>query len=486
MEGASYLAEPLLDKQREGSEIPANRISSGNNDWICKNSGVCGLADTSSDAAQRERSKATKKLTRAVIFCAVFMVVEIIGGIKAGSLAILTDAVHLSSDVASFAISLFAVWAGGWEANPRHTFGFYRAEVLGALISILIIWLVTGSIVYEAINRLFTHQAPIDGRLMFIVASLGLLVNIVMMALLGHDHGGHGHDHDHDHGHGPGDGHSHGDEGSRGTEHVGDQHVHNDDEEALYAATGEERSRSTKDFDPNQHRQECRKRNLVVRESDEIIVCICDEVQRPFERKLIIDKASSEAHDACRGGPSKGEENVNVKSAYLHVLGDLVQSVGVMIGGAIIWWNPKLIIVDLICTLLFSVLVLWTTLRMVRDILAVLMESTPREIDANALEKGIMGIEGVEAVHELHIWAITLGKVILACHVTVKDNACADAVLQNVIHYCDSKFKISHVTIQIERAKNSAQGNTVESDCSTGHGGHDHDHGQDHDHHHKH
>ncbi|KAL3701737.1 hypothetical protein R1sor_019759 [Riccia sorocarpa] len=446
MESGSSQLEPLLLVDRgEGTEIPAlvetRAVSTGNKDWKCRNAEACGLTDTSSDAAQRERSEATKKLTRAVIFCAIFMVVEIVGGIKAGSLAILTDAVHLSSDVASFAISLFAVWAGGWEANHRHTFGFYRAEVLGALISILIIWLVTGSIVYEAISRLFTHQEPIDGRLMFIVASLGLLVNLVMMALLGHDHGGHDHA---GHDHGPGDGHSHGAECG---DHGGDQHVHEDDEEAAPA----------KDFDPRQHQQECRQRNLVVRESNEIIVCICDDVERPN-----IDKVETK----CEGEPKK--ENVNVKSAYLHVLGDLVQSVGVMIGGAVIWWKPHLIIVDLICTLLFSVLVLWTTIKMVRDILAVLMESTPREIDAKALQKGIEAIEGVEAVHELHIWAITLGKVILACHVTVKHDAVGDSVLQNVVHYCDSKYKISHVTIQIERAKAPPHENAVESDGEDG------------------
>lgn len=79
------------------------------------------------------------------------------------------------------------------------------------------------------------------------------------------------------------------------------------------------------------------------------------------------------------------------------------------------------------------------------------MESTPREIDATRLEKGLCEMEGVVAVHELHIWAITVGKVLLACHVTITPDADADLVLDKVIGYIRREYNISHVTIQIER-----------------------------------
>lgn len=149
--------------------------------------------------------------------------------------------------------------------------------------------------------------------------------------------------------------------------------------------------------------------------------------------------------------------NINVKGAWLHVVGDLIQSVGVMIGGAIIWVKPEWQIVDLICTLLFSVLVLATTIRILRDTIEVLMESTPREIDAKKLEKGLCAITGVIAIHELHIWAITMGKTLLACHVTIVSDADADDILQKVIGYCDRVFSISHVTIQIERQRGDSR-----------------------------
>lgn len=147
----------------------------------------------------------------------------------------------------------------------------------------------------------------------------------------------------------------------------------------------------------------------------------------------------------------KKERNINVHSAYLHVLGDSIQSLGVMIGGGIIWYKPEWKIIDLVCTLIFSVVVLVTTIRMLRNILEVLMESTPREIDATRLEKGLCLVDGVVAIHELHIWAITVGKVLLACHVTIKPDADAQLVLDQVIGYIKREYNISHVTIQIER-----------------------------------
>ncbi|KAI3786578.1 hypothetical protein L1987_40355 [Smallanthus sonchifolius] len=122
-----------------------------------------------------------------------------------------------------------------------------------------------------------------------------------------------------------------------------------------------------------------------------------------------------------------------------------------MIGAAILWYNPNLKIIDPICTLLFSIIVLYTTINMLRDMLEVLMESTPREIDATSLERGLCEIDEVVAIHEFHIWAITVGKVLLACHVRFRPEADADLVLDKVVNYIKKEYNISHITIQIER-----------------------------------
>ncbi|KAI3501523.1 hypothetical protein L1887_29394 [Cichorium endivia] len=361
----------------------------------------CGFSDANTTSREaKERSASMWKLWCGVILCVIFMTVEVVGGIKANSLAILTDAAHLLSDVAAFAISLFSVWASGWEATPRQSYGFFRIEILGTLVSIQIIWLLTGILVYEAIERLLNGTVEVEGSLMFGISAFGLVVNILMIFILGHDHG-HGHGHSHGHGHGHGHDHSH------DHDEVEDVHIHGV-------------SVTTHQHHHHHHHEH-------------------EEHNQP----LLKTYSSKEMKEKKR--------NINVQGAYLHVLGDLIQSIGVMIGAGVIWYKPNLKIIDPICTLLFSVIVLYTTINMLRDILEVLMESTPREIDATSLERGLCEIDEVVAIHELHIWAITVGKVLLACHVRIRPEADADLVLDKVVDYIKREYNISHVTIQIER-----------------------------------
>ncbi|XP_008793034.3 metal tolerance protein 1-like [Phoenix dactylifera] len=386
---------------------------------------ACDFSDskTSSEDA-KERAASMRKLLVAVVLCIVFMSVEVVGGIKANSLAILTDAAHLLSDVAAFAISLFSLWASGWEATPRQSYGFFRIEILGALVSIQMIWLLAGILVYEAIARIIHDSGEVHGFLMFAVSAFGLLVNIVMAVVLGHDHGHGGHSH----GHG-GHSHSHGESDHDHSHHEGD---HDDD----YSDCIEHRHSHGISVTTHHHHS---------RED------ILKDEQEPLLKHSEDSLDGNSGIKGTRKKKNKKERNVNVHSAYLHVLGDSIQSIGVMIGGAIIWYKPEWKIIDLICTLVFSVIVLLTTIKMLRNILEVLMESTPREIDATRLEKGLCEMDGVVAVHELHIWAITVGKVLLACHVTITPDADADRVLDNVIGYIRREYNISHVTIQIER-----------------------------------
>ncbi|KAK9067916.1 hypothetical protein SSX86_012027 [Deinandra increscens subsp. villosa] len=359
---------------------------------------ACGFSDakTSSKDAE-ERSSSTWKLFASVVICFLFMAVEVVGGIEANSLAILTDAAHLLSDVAAFAISLFSVWASGWEATPRQSYGFFRIEILGTLVSIQMIWLLTGILVYEAIDRLLHGTVEVEGSLMFIISTVGLFVNIFMIFILGHDHGhGHGHGHGHHHGH-----HDHREDEVEGKPNHGLSVHHH------------QHSENHHDGHENHHQP-------------------------------LLESYSTYENKAKKS-------NINVRGAYLHVLGDSIQSIGVMFGAAIIWYNPKWKVVDPICTLLFSIIVLYTTINMLRDILEVLMESTPREIDATRLEKGLCEIDEVVAIHELHIWAITVGKVLLACHVKIRREANAEMALDKVVDYIRREYNISHVTIQIER-----------------------------------
>jgi zinc transporter 2 len=410
------IAEVKMDISSSASGAAGNKICRG---------AACDFSDasnTSKDA--KERLASMRKLIIAVILCIIFMTVEVVGGIKANSLAILTDAAHLLSDVAAFAISLFSLWAAGWEATPQQSYGFFRIEILGALVSIQLIWLLAGILVYEAIVRLINESGEVQGSLMFAVSAFGLFVNIIMAVLLGHDHG---HGHGHSHGHGHGHSHDHGDGDSD------DDHSHHEEQEQGHVHRHEHSHGTSITVTTHHHHHPSTGQH--------------HDVEEP----LLKDEAGCEGTQSAAKTAKKSRRNINVHSAYLHVIGDSIQSVGVMVGGALIWYKPEWKIIDLICTLIFSVIVLFTTIKMLRNILEVLMESTPREIDATRLERGLCEMDGVVAVHELHIWAITVGKVLLACHVTIAREADADQILDKVIGYIKTEYNISHVTIQIER-----------------------------------
>lgn len=106
------------------------------------------------------------------------MVAEAIGGILANSLAIASDAAHLLTDFASFMISLFSIWVASRPATKNMSFGWYRAEVIGALSSVLLIWVVTGILCYIAVERIYT-DFEIESSIMLITASIGVVVNIM-------------------------------------------------------------------------------------------------------------------------------------------------------------------------------------------------------------------------------------------------------------------------------------------------------------------
>lgn len=326
------------------------------------------------------RSKSVTKLFGLMVFCSIVMVVEVVGGIKANSLAILADAAHLLTDVTGLAISLFAAWASGWEPTSQHSFGFHRLEVLGALASVQLIWLISGVLVYEAVHRILHKAERVNGKLMFLIAAFGFLINFVMFMWVGHEH------HHHHHG---------------SCEHGDHHHEHDGEELCALAETGEGN------------------------DEDET-----EPLSSSAEKLRIL--------------------NINLQGAYLHILADLIQSIGVMIAGAIIWAVPSFLVVDLISTLIFSVLVLSTTVPLLKNIVCVLMERVPSEIDLSRLEDGLKSIKGVCSVHDLHVWSITVGKLVMSCHVVPEPGVSSSELLNRIRDYCKRTCRIHHVTIQIE------------------------------------
>ena len=122
--------------------------------------------------------KSMKKLLVVSIICFIFMTAEVIGGYISGSLAIMTDEAHMLSDVAAFMISYIAIYLSHKPATFRMTFGFHRAEVLGALASIALIWGLLLWLIAEAVQRII-NKNEVDGKVMLITAIFGLVCNII-------------------------------------------------------------------------------------------------------------------------------------------------------------------------------------------------------------------------------------------------------------------------------------------------------------------
>ncbi len=146
------------------------------------------------------------------------------------------------------------------------------------------------------------------------------------------------------------------------------------------------------------------------------------------------------------------KHNVNVRSAYLHVIGDALGSVGAIAAGFIMWlfdWY----IADPIISILVSLLILKGAWGVLKHSIHILMEGTPVSIDQNEVKKALKSIEGVKDVHDLHIWTITSGLDSLSCHILIEDHHDSQKVLQAAIHMIEEKFKILHTTIQIETSQ---------------------------------
>ena len=163
------------------------------------------------DPDRRSTRQAQRQLAIACVLCFLFVVGELLGGYYSGSLAIMADAAHMFSDFASFGVSLFVIWLSGKKPRKSMTYGFYRAEALGALATVVIIWYVTGILTYLAIERLNTGEFEIHDNAMVGVASAAVLFNITLgLCLHGMCCTGATGWHGHSHGVGGGHGHSHG------------------------------------------------------------------------------------------------------------------------------------------------------------------------------------------------------------------------------------------------------------------------------------
>jgi cobalt-zinc-cadmium efflux system protein len=272
------------------------------------------------------------KLKIALAGTAFVAILEVAGGLRSGSLALLSDAAHVTMDVVALAIAFFASLQATRPANARQTFGFARLEILAALANGGLLFGVTIAIVIEA-GRRFAAPVEPQGQLMLVVAAIGLAVNLAIGAML--VRGAHG--------------------------------------------------------------------------------------------------------------------NLNVRAAVLHVAGDALGAVAVIVGGACIlathaaWIDPAL-------SLFVSAIIIAGVVSVMRQAGNVLLESAPDHAKIPIVADRIRSLDGVVDVHDLHVWTIGSGSHALAAHVVLHDRRISEAtaILQRIDGAMRDDFDISHVTVQFE------------------------------------
>ena len=361
-----YLSIPMDVKEKLLNNINLNKQKEINNN----NNNSFNQEEEDSLSSEQEnhqndhnidQNDAMKKLFYVSFVCLIFMCIEIIGGYLANSIAIMSDAAHLLSDLFGFAISIISITISKKVATNTMSFGFHRAEIIGALVSVTLIWGLTLWLLYEATVRII-NPVQVDSIIMIIIAVIGFLFNVVMGIVLswngiGHVHIMHNHKHDDEH-----------------------EHEHDDDDE----------------------------------------------------------------HD------HKKNKNVNLRAALIHVIGDALQNIGILIAGIIIYFFPSYNIMDPLCTYIFSIIVGFTTISILKDCISVLMEGVPMETDLNSIEKDLKNINGVIDIHDLHVWCLSIGKISMSCHLSCKNPQKTLVVAHKLLK---KKYKISHTTIQVEDVK---------------------------------
>jgi cobalt-zinc-cadmium efflux system protein len=265
----------------------------------------------------------------------VYLITELIGGYLTGSLALLSDAVHLLTDIAALCLGLLTLWISTRPASSAKTYGYLRAEILGALLNGLFLWLLVIFIWIEAVERL-RNPRPVSGLGVMAVAIVGIGVNTFSAWMTSADALG---------------GHRHG---------------------------------------------------------------------------------------------------MAMRSVFLHVISDLVGSIGVLASGALTYFTGWLL-ADPAVSILIGCLVLYGSWGLVREGVDILMESVPRHIDLDEMRTDLLAVTGTEEVHDLHVWCLTTRQIALSAHAVVAADADRDRVLAEMCHLLQTKFDIHHLTLQLER-----------------------------------
>ena len=275
-------------------------------------------------------ARSRRRLSIVLVMTAVYMFVEAAGGWITGSLALFADAGHALTDVVALMLALMAVWFGSRPATSNKTFGYYRLEILAALINGVALVLISLLIFYEAYRR-WAQPPQVRSGLMMLAAAVGLVINLICARLLHGDH----------------------------------------------------------------------------------------------------------------------LDDLNVRGAWLHIIGDALGSLGAILAGALMsvygWYAA-----DPLFSCFIGLLIIWSSWHLIREATNVLLEGTPSHINLAAVEDVILETDGVQDVHDLHVWTITSGREALSAHVIHIGTISQAELLKELRTKLHDRFGVDHLTIQME------------------------------------
>jgi len=275
----------------------------------------------------KDNADVVSVLTRVCIICTMFMLVELVGGYWANSVAVISDALHLSIDIVGYIIQITSAVLATKKSTKTMNFGYFRFEPIGAILNCFTIWALTIYLVVESYERIRHPPKHFEPFIMLITATFGVIANVSMAAVI----------------HGPG--------------------------------------------------------------------IIMTMLKYPF--------MSAEEKDNMH--IKEGKENLNIRTVMAHINGDLVYSVGVLLGAIAININQDWKILDPLLTILFSFVVLHITVPVFTDSMSAVMEASPSEEEYNEIATAITSTPGVKKVYSLRVWSLTQDQRCAAVHLSLEE-----------------------------------------------------------------
>jgi cobalt-zinc-cadmium efflux system protein len=279
-----------------------------------------------------------KRLLLSFTLTLLILFAEVIGGIISKSLALLSDAGHMLTDVFALGLSMIAMRIGRKPSDRRATFGYQRIGLLAAVINAVSLIVIAFFVFYESYHR-FISPLQIHTSTMLAIATIGLIGNILIALIIGHGH-----------------------------------------------------------------------------------------------------------------------KDLNIKSAWLHVLGDTLSSVGVIISGIIIYYTGWLY-ADPVASILIGIIILFGGIKVVKEALTIFLEMAPTGFDVETIIKKVAEIPGVMGIHNVHLWSPSHGNIAFSAHIWVHDQKLSEvAGLRRTVEESLMAMDIRHIMLQLECAECETNG----------------------------